>query len=74
MVDPKGNIQRVAYAHVNPHKEPIVKELVTSYPPDWDNQVLVSKFLRSGTAELIAEMPTAYFDRIARTRASSRVA
>ena len=66
MVDSKGKLQRVAYAHANPNKELIVRELVESYPLDINGNSLSVNVLRAGAAQVMSEMPEIYFEHLAR--------
>jgi len=56
----EGNqLKRVATAHVDPDKVASVAELARRYPPDPSSQTGVRAIIRSGQAELMAEIPEA---------------
>ncbi len=61
-----GQVQRVEMAYANPAKEPIARELLTRYPPQPTTAEGVSKALRTGTAELVAEATDTHLAGIAR--------
>jgi PAS domain S-box-containing protein len=65
MIDAKGRIERVAHAHADRAKEPLLKEYVERYPLDWNSSALSVRALRSGKPELISEAPAAFLDKLA---------
>jgi PAS domain S-box-containing protein len=52
-----GEVRRVAVAHVDPAKVELAWELQRKYPFDPDARTGVAEVLRSGRAEMIAEIP-----------------
>ncbi len=65
MIDPQGRIQRVAYAHADVALEPLLKELVDSFPPDWNSAALSAQVLRTGQPQLLTEMASGWLDKVA---------
>ncbi|HEX8107936.1 MAG TPA: AAA family ATPase, partial [Kofleriaceae bacterium] len=51
-----GTIQRVAFAHADPAREPLLKELQDRYPPSRDSPHPAAHVLRSGEPLLLAEL------------------
>jgi signal transduction histidine kinase len=49
-------IRRVAGAHADPAKEPLIRELQRRYPPRWDSPHPAARVLRSGEPLLLPEM------------------
>jgi PAS domain S-box-containing protein len=56
MLEPDGSIRRLAVAHVDPEKVRLADELVEKYPPDPDAAYGVPNVIRTGEAELFAEI------------------
>jgi serine phosphatase RsbU (regulator of sigma subunit)/PAS domain-containing protein len=56
LVDERGEITRVALAHRDPAKIALAQRLQERYPPDREADSGVGAVLRSGVAELIAEI------------------
>jgi predicted ATPase/signal transduction histidine kinase len=56
LVRDDGTIQRVAFAHADPAKEPLLKELQDRYPPCRDSPHAAAHVLRSGEPLLLAEV------------------
>jgi predicted ATPase/signal transduction histidine kinase/tRNA A-37 threonylcarbamoyl transferase component Bud32 len=52
-----GVIRRIAGAHRDPAKEPLLEELQRRYPPRWDSPHPATTVLRSGEPLLMTEMP-----------------
>lgn len=57
MIEPDGQVRRVAAAHVDPAKMTLARELQQRYPPHHDNPRGVMQVLRSGEPELYPELP-----------------
>ncbi|MCP3143448.1 GAF domain-containing protein [Pyxidicoccus sp. QH1ED-7-1] len=56
----EGNVlRRVAAAHANPEKEPLLRELQRRYPARWDSNPPATRVLRTGRPELFAELTDA---------------
>jgi predicted ATPase/signal transduction histidine kinase/tRNA A-37 threonylcarbamoyl transferase component Bud32 len=51
-----GTIQRVAFAHADPTKELLLRELQDRYPPHSESPVPAAQVLRSGEPLLLAEL------------------
>jgi signal transduction histidine kinase len=51
-----GEIERVASAHADPAREPLLAELQHLYPPRADSQQPAARVLRTGQPELLAEV------------------
>jgi predicted ATPase/signal transduction histidine kinase/tRNA A-37 threonylcarbamoyl transferase component Bud32 len=49
-------VRRVAGAHADPAKEPLIQELQRRYPPRWDSPHPAARVLRSGEPLLIPEL------------------
>jgi PAS domain S-box-containing protein len=54
--DGTGTLTQVAIAHREPDKAELMREMRRLYPPEADSRALVSRVLRTGTAELITEV------------------
>ena len=65
--------RRLAVAHVDPEKLALVAELEKRYPPDPDAPQGVPNILRTGMAEMVAEIPAALIEASARDAAHLRV-
>ena len=50
-----GQIQRLAGAHIDPRKEPLLAELQRRYPPRWDSPQPAANVIRSGKRLLIPD-------------------
>ena len=59
LVEPGGAIVRVAVWHADPARVALAHELVRRYPPNPDDPTGLPNVLRTGKAELIAEIPDA---------------
>ncbi|HEX6457418.1 MAG TPA: PAS domain S-box protein [Thermoleophilaceae bacterium] len=57
MVAPDGSLQRLAIAHVDPAKERLVAEIERRYPAQPDPNRGALRAVRTGTSELIREIP-----------------
>ncbi len=57
-------IQRIAVAHADPTKAPVLRELQRRYPPRWDSPHPAATVLRTGAPLLMPELP----DDILRTK------
>ncbi len=57
-----GPLQRLAVAHVDPAKVELARELQRRYPPRPDDRSGVSEALRTGQAQLYAEIPDALLE------------
>jgi PAS domain S-box-containing protein len=57
MLERDGSTREVAVAHVDPEKIEFARRLRTLYPPDPDSETGVPGVIRSGRAELYAEIP-----------------
>ncbi|MDP8923991.1 MAG: GAF domain-containing protein, partial [Chloroflexota bacterium] len=56
VVDANGQVRRVATAHADPAKASLVAALC-DYPPDRNDMAGIGKVLRTGEAEILAEIP-----------------
>ncbi|HJQ50995.1 MAG TPA: GAF domain-containing protein [Gaiellaceae bacterium] len=54
--DGTGTLTQVAIAHREPDKAELMREMRRLYPPEAESRALVSRVLRTGTAELITEV------------------
>jgi PAS domain S-box-containing protein len=61
-----GELRRLAVAHVDAAKVAWVEELQRRYPPDPSSDRGVANILRTGQAEMIAEIPAAMIEAVAR--------
>jgi PAS domain S-box-containing protein len=57
MAEPDGSIRRLAVAHVDMDKSRSANELAEKYPPDPSGAYGVPNVIRTGKAELFAEIP-----------------
>lgn len=57
LLEPDGSLRRVAVAHVDPSKVELAHELHRRHPPDPTAERGAWQVLRSGTAELLTEIP-----------------
>jgi GAF domain-containing protein len=60
-----GAVKRLAVAHVDPAKIEWVEEVERRYPPDPNAGNGVANILRTGRAEMLAEIPTALLEAAA---------
>jgi PAS domain S-box-containing protein len=65
VVQPSGKISPLAFAHRDPAREAILKELLDRYTIDRDSPATTARVLRSGKPELAATLPAGYIDSIA---------
>lgn len=65
IVEPEG-LKRLAVAHINPSKVQWVEALEQRYPPDPNAPNGVFNILRTGKAEIIAQIPAALLEAAAR--------
>jgi predicted ATPase/signal transduction histidine kinase len=63
---PDGSIQRVAAAHADPEKEPLLRELCDRYPPLRGSEVPAAVALRARAPYLLAEVTEAFSEGIKR--------
>jgi PAS domain S-box-containing protein len=56
VVEPDDTIRRVAPPHADPARAPVVAELFRRYPLDWDSPWIAIDVLRTGRAELVADV------------------
>jgi PAS domain S-box-containing protein len=61
-----GALQRLAVAHIDPAKVQLVADLQRRYPPDPQAPRGVPQILRSGSAEMMAQIPDALLESVAR--------
>jgi predicted ATPase/signal transduction histidine kinase/tRNA A-37 threonylcarbamoyl transferase component Bud32 len=57
LVCENGTLRRVAFAHADPTKESLLKELQDRYPPRPGSMQLAARVMRSGEPLLMAELP-----------------
>jgi PAS domain S-box-containing protein len=69
-----GEIRRVATAHVNPAKQAALDEMSRRYPPNETPGYATVRAIHSGAARLLAEIPPAYLDEVARDEGHRRLA
>src|SRR5512141_22135 len=62
MLDDKGNPQQLAVAHAKPEKVKWAEELNKRYPPDPGAKTGVPQVIRTGKAELYADIPDAMLE------------
>jgi signal transduction histidine kinase len=55
----RGKLQRLAAAHVDPAKEPLLEALQERYPPDWGSPHPAAIALRTGEAQLFPVLDAA---------------
>jgi PAS domain S-box-containing protein len=67
VIDDKGAIDYHAHAHHDPRQEPLLSEMLTKYPLDWDSDAATVRALRTGESQLVREVSGAYYDDIARS-------
>lgn len=65
LVDEDGRIQRVAGAHADPAKEPLVRGLAKYYPVDWDSPLPLVQVMKTGKSALVPAVPEAMLESIA---------
>ncbi len=63
-INAKGQIERTAFAHADPEKEPLLKDYVERYPLDWNSPALSAQVLRSGKPQLVADATGGFIDQI----------
>ncbi len=73
MINDDGQIERVSYAHEDPSKELLLKELWERYPLDWNSPSMVVQVLRSGKSEILMDVPRAFIERVAHDKAHFRL-
>lgn len=57
IVEPDGNVRRLAVAHRDPARTELAQELAQRYPEDPDSAHGVYRAIRTGESELVAEIP-----------------
>ena len=57
LLDPRGELQRVALAHLDPEKVAFANELSERYPPDLEVEAGLGNVLRAGVSELYPDIP-----------------
>jgi signal transduction histidine kinase/CheY-like chemotaxis protein len=60
-----GTIEPHAFAHRDPEQEPRLAAMLAKYPLDWNSPTATVKALRTGTSQLMEELPEALVARIA---------
>ena len=73
MINADGQIERVAHAHEDSSKELLLKDLLERYPLGWNSPSMAVQVLRSGTPELLMDVPRAFIERVARDEAHYRL-
>jgi signal transduction histidine kinase len=66
VLQPDGQLQRLATAHVNPEKIKLAEELHARYPPDLTSDAGLGRVLRTGTPFLFADISDALIAASAR--------
>lgn len=66
VLEEDGFLDRVAVAHQDPEKVAWARELQERYPPDQDSSYGVGRVLRTGSPELVAEIPEPLLEEAAR--------
>src|SRR3954467_13743534 len=64
LVQPGGGIKRVAWAHADPALSEIVREYDARYPLRPDDPAGSGKVVRTGEAELVEDIPAAFFEAV----------
>jgi serine phosphatase RsbU (regulator of sigma subunit)/PAS domain-containing protein len=65
MLRPDGSIDRAVIAHADPSKRPFVEEYDRRYPLDPDAPVGSPRVIRTGAAELMSDIPDAFWETVA---------
>ncbi|HEY1954672.1 MAG TPA: PAS domain S-box protein [Polyangiaceae bacterium] len=65
VVEPSGEIQRLAVAHVDPSKVTLALELARKYPPNRSDTTGVRNVIRTGQSELYRVIPRELIERSA---------
>lgn len=68
-----GDVKRLAVAHVDPAKVEWVHEVERRYPPDPNAKNGVANILRTGRAEMLAEIPRSLLEAAARDDEHRRI-
>ncbi|MBI2826310.1 MAG: PAS domain S-box protein [Planctomycetia bacterium] len=74
MVNDQGRIERVAFAHRNPTKEALLKELIENYPVDPSAPSFSIKVFSTGVPELVPEVHDSLLRSLARDERQLRLA
>lgn len=56
VVGEDNHIERVAAAHADPAKQPLLERFGVEFPSDWDKSTVVTRVLKSGQSELHPEV------------------
>ncbi len=65
MVNPDGDLDRLAVAHIDPDRVALARQIDERYPPEPDAEHGPRAVLRSGKPELAPEIPPALLDELA---------
>jgi predicted ATPase/signal transduction histidine kinase len=66
VLGPDGTLQRVAAAHIDPEKEPLLRELRERYPPAPGSPIPPEVAVRTGAPYLVADVDDAFHHAVAR--------
>ena len=73
LLDAEGRLRRLAISHVDPAKEGLLQTLRRRFPPGLDDPHGVGAVLRTGEAEMVANVPDALYERTARDEEHLRI-
>lgn len=65
LVDEEGRIQRVAFAHADPGKERLLRDLTQHHVVNWDSPLLLVRVLKTGEPALVPEVTDALLEEVA---------
>jgi len=63
LLDPSGEIERVAIENIDPRRAATAMQLARRYPPTLDTETGVARVIRTGTSELVPEVTRDMLDR-----------
>jgi PAS domain S-box-containing protein len=66
MINSAGQIEYQAYAHHDPQKQPLLRELLEKYPVDWNSSSISVQALRTGETQFVADLSHAQITGMAR--------
>ena len=72
-INQHGNIEPVATAHRDPEREQTLRDVLQSYPLDWNSAAITVRALRTAKSQLFAELPEAFVASFARDDHAARI-
>src|SRR5690606_19733021 len=68
-----GSLERLAVAHADPHKVALAEEILRRCPPDPEEEVGVYRVVRTGRAQIVAEVTDAMLAGVGRDDEHRRI-